>query len=90
MKIKTSIAALAILSSLSFGAFAAQLVDNAQASNMQPIGTISVSGVSGVSAAPSDIRAALSAKADAQGATAYRVVEARNEGSFHATAEIYK
>lgn len=55
MKIKTSIAALAILSSLSFGAFAAQLVDNAQASNMQPIGTISVSGVS---AAPSDIRAA--------------------------------
>ncbi len=87
MKIKTTIATLAVLSSLSFGAFAAQLVDNEQASKMQPVGTISVSGVS---AAPSDIRAALSAKADAQGATAYRVVEARNEGSFHATAEIYK
>lgn len=32
MKIKTTIATLAVLSSLSFGAFAAQLVDNAQAS----------------------------------------------------------
>ncbi|RLO42498.1 YdgH/BhsA/McbA-like domain containing protein, partial [Serratia marcescens] len=32
----------------------------------------------------------LSDKADAKGATAYRVIEARNDGSFHATAEIYK
>ena len=45
--------------------------------------------VSGVAAAPSDIRRALSDKADA-GATAYRVIEARNDGNFHATAEIYK
>ncbi|WP_148874994.1 YdgH/BhsA/McbA-like domain containing protein, partial [Serratia marcescens] len=27
---------------------------------------------------------------DAKGATAYRVIEARNEGNYHATAEIYK
>jgi hypothetical protein len=46
--------------------------------------------VSGVAAAPSDIRQALSDKADAKGATAYRVIEARNDGNFHATAEIYK
>ncbi|MFP7608592.1 peroxide/acid stress response protein YhcN [Serratia quinivorans] len=87
MKIKATIATMSILSMLSFGAFAAQSVDANQAANMQSAGTITVSGVAG---APSDIRQALSEKADAKGATAYRVIEARNEGNFHATAEIYK
>ncbi|QGH60907.1 peroxide/acid stress response protein YhcN [Serratia proteamaculans] len=87
MKIKATIATMSVLSMLSFGAFAAQSVDANQAANMQPAGTITVSGVAG---APSDIRQALSEKADAKGATAYRVIEARNEGNFHATAEIYK
>jgi hypothetical protein len=87
MKIKATIATMSVLSMLSFGAFAAQSVDESQAENMQSAGTITVSGVAG---APSDIRQALSEKADAKGATAYRVIEARNEGNFHATAEIYK
>jgi hypothetical protein len=87
MKIKATIATISLLSMLSFGAFAAQSVDANQAANMQAAGTITVSGVAG---APSDIRQALSEKADAKGATAYRVIEARNEGNFHATAEIYK
>ncbi|MCE9941852.1 YdgH/BhsA/McbA-like domain containing protein, partial [Serratia liquefaciens] len=50
-------------------------------------GTITVSGVTG---APSDIRQALSDKADKQGAKAYRVIEAYENGNWHATAEIYK
>ena len=87
MKIKSTIATMSVLSMLSFGAFAAQSVDANQAAKMQSAGTITVSGVAG---APSDIRKALSEKADAKGATAYRVIEARNEGNFHATAEIYK
>lgn len=87
MKIKATIATMSVLSMLSFGAFAAQSIDANQAANMQSAGTITVSGVAG---APSDIRQALSEKADAKGTTAYRVIEARNEGNFHATAEIYK
>ncbi|WP_413504601.1 peroxide/acid stress response protein YhcN [Serratia grimesii] len=87
MKIKATIATMSVLSMLSLGAFAAQSVDASQAEKMQAAGTITVSGVAG---APSDIRQALSEKADAKGATAYRVIEARNEGNFHATAEIYK
>ncbi|EMG9487926.1 peroxide/acid stress response protein YhcN [Serratia marcescens] len=87
MKIKATVATLSVLSMLSFGAFAAQSIDATQAAKLQPAGVITVSGVA---AATSDIRQALSDKADAKGATAYRVIEARNDGSFHATAEIYK
>jgi len=87
MKVKTTIATLSILSALSFGVFAAQPVSQEQAANLHSTGMISVSGVAG---APSDIRQALSDKADAKGATAFRVIEARNEGNFRATAEIYK
>ncbi|KAB7895125.1 peroxide/acid stress response protein YhcN [Rouxiella sp. S1S-2] len=87
MKITTAIAALALFSAVSFGASAAQLVTNQQAENLQSVGTISVSGIDGV---PSDIRQQLSQKADSQGASSYRVIEARNDGNYHATAEIYK
>lgn len=87
MKIKATVATLSFLSVLSFGAFAAQSVDADQAAKLQSAGTITVSGIAGT---PSDIRQALSEKADARGATAYRVIEARNEGNYHATAEIYK
>ncbi|MHC5177581.1 peroxide/acid stress response protein YhcN [Serratia rhizosphaerae] len=87
MKVKTTVVTLGVLSMLSFGTFAAQSVSTEQAEKLQPAGTITVSGVA---AAPSDIRQALSDKADAKGATAFRVIEARNEGNFHATAEIYK
>ncbi|EMG3986361.1 peroxide/acid stress response protein YhcN [Serratia marcescens] len=87
MNMKTTLAAFGLLSAISFGASAAQLVTNDQTTNLQSIGTITVSGIDG---APTDIRQALSDKADAKGATAYRVIEARNEGNYHATAEIYK
>lgn len=87
MNMKTTIAALSLLSAVSFGASAANLVNDAQASDLKSVGTISVSGVTG---APSDIRQALSDKADQQGAKAYRVIEAYENGNWHATAEIYK
>jgi len=87
MNVKTTIATLCILSALSFGAFAAQPVTQDQAANLQAKGMISGSGVAG---APSDIRQALSDKADAKGAKAFRVIEVRQEGNYHATAEIYQ
>jgi hypothetical protein len=89
MKTAFTLAALGLSTVLSFGASAAQLVTNQQViqQNLQSIGTISVSGIDGV---PSDIQQQLSDKADQQGATSYRVIEARNEGGYHATAELYK
>ncbi|CAI2488384.1 MULTISPECIES: peroxide/acid stress response protein YhcN [Serratia] len=87
MNMKTTLAALSLLSVVSFGASAATLITNDQASTLQSAGTITVSGVTG---APSDIRQALSDKADKQGAKAYRVIEAYENGNWHATAEIYK
>ena len=87
MNMKTTLAALSLLSVVSFGASAATLITNDQANTLQSAGTITVSGVTG---APSDIRHALSDKADKQGAKAYRVIEAYENGNWHATAEIYK
>lgn len=89
MKTTFTIAALSLASVLSFGASAANLVTNEQVAsqNLQSVGTISVSGIDG---SPMDIRQQLSEKADKQGATSYRVIEARNDGNYHATAELYK
>ena len=87
MNIKTTTAALGFLSLLSFGAFAAQSVTTEQAKNLQYIGTVSVSGVAGV---PMDIHQALQEKADRQGASAWRIIEARNNDNYHVTAELYK
>ncbi len=52
MNMKTTLAALGLLSVISFGASAAQLVTNDQTANLQSIGTITVSGIDG---APTDI-----------------------------------
>lgn len=87
MNVKTTIATLSVLSALSFGALAADSINAEQAANLQPVGTISVSGIGG---SPMDIHQQLNAKAEAQGAKAYRVVEAYNDNSYHATAELYK
>lgn len=87
MKITTAFAALGLMTAVSFGASAAQLITNQQAQNLQPMGTITVSGINGV---PTDIRQQLSQKADSEGASSYRVIEARNDGNYHATAQIYK
>lgn len=89
MKTTLTIAALSLASVLSFGVSAANLVTNEQVAsqNLQSVGTISVSGIDG---SPMSIRQQLSEKADQQGATSYRVIEARNDGNYHATAELYK
>ncbi|MDZ7277114.1 peroxide/acid stress response protein YhcN [Pantoea eucrina] len=88
MKIKTTLAAASLLSLFAFGASAAQLVTNEQAQTLQPTGSIIT--ISGTGGAPIDYRAQLSQKADAQGASAYRVVEANTGDSYHVTAELYK
>ncbi|QDY43180.1 peroxide/acid stress response protein YhcN [Candidatus Pantoea soli] len=87
MNVKTTIATLSVLSALSFGAFAAESINAEQAANLQPAGTISVSGIGG---SPMEIHQQLNAKAEQQGAKAYRVIEAYNDNSYHATAELYK
>ncbi|KOC91275.1 peroxide/acid stress response protein YhcN [Winslowiella iniecta] len=89
MKTTIAIAALGLASVLSFSASAADLVTEQQAAsqNLQSMGTISVSGLD---SSPMTIRDALSEKANQQGASSYRVIEAYNNGNYHATAEIYK
>lgn len=87
MNIKTTVAAISLLFTLSFGAFAADSISAERAQSMQPVGTITVSGIAG---SPMDIHNALDQKADAQGATAYHIVEAYNNGNYHATAKLYK
>ncbi|AIX75142.1 MAG: peroxide/acid stress response protein YhcN [Mixta calida] len=89
MKTTFTLAALGFATVLSFGASAAELVtpQDVASQNLQPIGTISVSGID---SSPTTIREHLSRKADKQGASAYRVVEAYSNGNYHATAEIYK
>ena len=87
MKIKTTLATLSILSVLSFGAFAADSIGADQAQGRQAIGTVSVGGIS---ASPMDMRSALDKKAQQEGASSYRIIEARTGDNWHATAELYK
>jgi hypothetical protein len=73
---------------LSFGASAANLVSNEQAEQLQSLNqTISVSGVDGDQ---TNVRQVLSQKADAQGASHYRIIENNRGDTFHITAELYK
>lgn len=87
MKTTTTLATLSLLSILSFGAVAADSISSDQAMNRESIGTVSVSAVG---TAPMDMRAMLDQKAAEQGASAYRVIEARTGDHWHATAELYK
>ncbi|WP_368738639.1 peroxide/acid stress response protein YhcN, partial [Acinetobacter baumannii] len=88
MKRAMIIASLGLASLLSFGASAAvQQVNAEQAQNLQSMGTISVSQVG---SAPMDMRQELAAKAEKEGASSYRIIEARTGDSWHATAELYK
>ncbi|HKN05077.1 MAG TPA: peroxide/acid stress response protein YhcN [Buttiauxella sp.] len=88
MKTKLTIAALSLFSVISFGAnAAAHQIDSAQAQNLQSMGTIAVSQIG---SAPMDMRQELSQKATKEGASAYRVIEARSGDTWHATAELYK
>ena len=88
MKTKFTLAALSLLSVMSFGASsAAQQITSEQAQGMQSMGSISVSQVG---SAPMDMRQQLSQKAAKEGASAYRITEARTGDNWHATAELYK
>ena len=88
MKTKLIIATLGLASVLSFGASAAvQQVNADQAQNLQPMGSISVTSVTG---SPMDIRHELAAKAEKAGASSYRVTELNQGDHWHATAELYK
>ncbi|WP_277977606.1 YdgH/BhsA/McbA-like domain containing protein [Pantoea endophytica] len=88
MKTKLAIAVLSLASVLSFGASAASLVSNQQAEQLQSLNqTISVSGVDGDQ---TNVRQELSQKADAQGASHYRIIESNRGDTFHVTAELYK
>ncbi len=88
MKTKLIIATLGLASVLSFGASAAvQQVNADHAQNLQPMGSISVTSVTG---SPMDIRHELAAKAEKAGASSYRVTELNQGDHWHATAELYK
>ncbi|BBQ82019.1 MULTISPECIES: peroxide/acid stress response protein YhcN [Enterobacteriaceae] len=87
MKIKSTVAALSILSVISFGAFAADSINSDQAQNRQPIGTVSIGSVG---SSPMDMHEMLNKKAEEQGASSYRIIEARTGAHWHATAELYK
>ena len=88
MKSAMIIASLGLASVLSFGASAAvQQVNAKQAQNLQSVGTVSVSQIG---SDPMDMRSALAAKAEKQGASSYRIIEARTGDHWHATAELYK
>ena len=87
MNMKSTVVAASLLSMLSFGAFAATSVNAEQAQNLQPMGTVSVSQIG---SAPMDMHQMLNDKAEAKGASSYRIVEARSGDAWHATAELYK
>ena len=87
MKIKTTLAALSILSVLSFGAFAADSINADQAQSREAIGTVSIGAVG---TSPMDMHEMLNKKAQEEGASSYRIIEARTGDHWHATAELYK
>ena len=88
MKSAIIIASLGLASVLSFGASAAaHQVSQDQAQNLQSMGTISVSQVG---SDPMDMRSELAAKAEKEGASSYRIIEARTGDHWHATSELYK
>ncbi|MGM7757805.1 DUF1471 domain-containing protein [Yersinia enterocolitica] len=82
--------ASALIATASFATMAAQEVSSEQATKLQSIGVISLSNVSG---SPTDVESALKAKADADGASHYRIIGISNPGdssNYSASAEIYR
>ncbi|HDL8508916.1 TPA: DUF1471 domain-containing protein [Yersinia enterocolitica] len=89
MKLLPVIAA-ALIATASFATMAAQEVSSEQATKLQSIGVISLSNVSG---SPTDVESAMKAKADADGASHYRIIGISNPGdssNYSASAEIYR
>ncbi|KFC02006.1 DUF1471 family protein YbiJ [Trabulsiella odontotermitis] len=83
--VKYAVAAIA-LSTLSFGAFAADAVSPAQAQGMNKIGVVSAEGASTLDG----LEAKLAEKAAAAGATSYSITSANTNNKVSGTAVIYK
>lgn len=64
MKIKTTVAAISILSVVSFGAFAADIINSEQAQGREAIGTVSVGAAA---SSPMDMHEMLNKKAQEEG-----------------------
>lgn len=86
MKNVKTIAAAAVLASLSFGAFAAESISTQQAGQYQEAGVISVSGAHDVSS----LQQQLSEKADKAGAKAFAITTTTGNDLLRGTAIIYK
>lgn len=94
MKLIPSIAAV-LIAAASFSTFAAPLslvkqVNSEQAANLQSVGVVSVSGISG---SPHDAITALKEKAAADGASHYRIIGLDTPGdssNWRGNAEIYR
>ncbi|AKL15336.1 Multiple stress resistance protein BhsA precursor [Phytobacter ursingii] len=83
--IKYAVAAIA-LSTLSFGAFAAQAISPAQAQSMNKVGVVSADGATTLDG----LEAQLAEKAAAAGATGYSITSANGNNKMSGTAVIYK
>lgn len=82
--LKLTLAALT-LAGVSFGSFAADLVQN-QPADQQKVGVITVSGASDLTS----LESSLAAKADQAGAKSFRIIGAGGNNQLHGTAEIYQ
>ncbi|KGT92436.1 protein ydgH Flags: Precursor [Erwinia typographi] len=91
MKMKLpALLAATLFAATSFSALAATQVDRAQSQDLQAMGTVSVSGVSG---SLDDATHQLSKKAEEMGASHYRVIRADTPGDsslWSGNAEIYR
>ncbi|EDV4467426.1 DUF1471 domain-containing protein [Salmonella enterica subsp. enterica] len=83
--IKYAVAAIA-LSTLSFGAFAAEPVSASQTQNLHKIGVVSADGATTLDG----LEAKLAEKAAAAGASAYNITSAVGNDKISGTAVIYK
>lgn len=81
--LKITLAAIA-LASVSFGSFAAELV-NTQPADLQKTGVITVSGASDLTS----LENKLAAKADEAGAKSFQIISTAGDNKLHGTAIIY-
>ncbi|WJV62499.1 DUF1471 domain-containing protein [Pectobacteriaceae bacterium CE70] len=84
MKNLKTIAIAAVLSTVSFGSFAAEYVNAQQAQQFHKIGVVTASARD-----LSSLQAKLAAKADQQGAKAYYITSAVGNDTLRGTAIIY-
>ena len=82
--IKYAVAAVA-LSTLSFGAFAAQSVSPAEAQSLNKVGVVSVQGATTLDG----LETQLAQKAQQAGAKAYSITSANTNGKMSGSAVIY-